>query len=147
MRNQAMAADPTQAEGAEAEAGRLSELGSRDAERPTDAHLGVAGGGDPDPLLGTADPPGGPIDGAPGVPGAAGAADAPPPPRPAAPPRAAEEHHPGPAPETDPPWRAPDESWTFVAGSNGSPPEVVWDRPADDGDLRPPAEEPEDGRL
>ena len=144
MRNQAMAADPTQAEGAEAEAGRLSELGSRDAERPTDAHLGVAGGGDPDPLPETADPPGGPIADAPGVPGGP---SAPPPPRPATPPHAADEHHPPPAPETEPPWRAPDESWTFVAGSNGSPPEVVWDPPADDGDLRPPAQEPEDGRL
>ena len=42
----------------------------------------------------------------------------------------------------EPLWRAPDDSWTFVAGSRGIPPEVVWDD-----DPLPPVQPPEDGRL
>jgi len=153
MRNQAMAADPGPTGGAEAEAGRLSDLGSRDADSPTDSHLGVAGGGDPDPLLGTADPPGGPIAGGPGAPGASAPPAAPPPPAPPPPspgaPPPPDHHSPTSAQgthESEPLWRAPDDSWTFVSGSHGSPPEIVWHASEHDDPL-PPAPEHEDGRL
>jgi hypothetical protein len=162
MRNEAMAADPLQNGGAEAEAGRLSDLGSREGAGPTDVLDGVTESSDPDPLRGTADPPGDQIDEAPGVSAPVTAAAA----RRAAgapmahSPEAGSEHpdtlspgpspspspSPPPSPEPEPPWRAPDESWTFVPGSQGSPPEVVWE-PSEDDDLRPPAQEPEEGRL
>jgi hypothetical protein len=167
MRNQAMAAEPPQAQGAEAEAGRLADLGREnypDPDRETDALAGVALGGDPDPLLGTADPPDGQIAATSGVPapagppGAPGAPDAPGAPGAAGitPDRAesGSEYHqtsraePGPSPSpddspaTEPPWRAPDDSWTFVAGSHGLPPQLVWDD-----DPGPPAQDPEGGHL
>ena len=153
MRNQATAADAMQDGGAEAEAARLSAFGrdgSRDAGSPTDPFSGVADIGDPDPLLGTADPPGGPIPDASGAsaagdaPGAAEAPEAVAEPR--APEAVAATSETTPSPEVEPPWRAPDDSWTFVPGALGSPPEIVWDRGEDD-DPRPPAQEPEDGRL
>jgi len=194
MRNEAMAADPTP--GADAEAGRLSDLGragSRDTDSDPDALSGVTGGGDLDPLRGTANPPEGQSGTAPGAaataapgtaattapgtaattaPGAAGAtapraagATAPaasgPAPWPGATPDPPESgsagHEDGPAgpgrsptsarsPATDPPWRAPGGALTFVVGSHGSPPEVLWEG-AEDDDPRPPAQEPEDGRL
>ena len=147
MRKQAMAADPTQAQGAEAEAGRLSDLGgegSRESDSATDPVSGVTVGGDPAPLRGTAGPPGGPPAGTP--PPAAISPD---------PPENGSEHHqtsraePGPSPSAEPapPWQAPDESWTFMTGSPGSPSKVVWNSPAEDDDPRPPAQEPQDGRL
>jgi hypothetical protein len=151
MRNEAMAADPTQAQGAEAEASRLGDL---DADGSPGVVEGVTLGGGPEPLQGS-DSPGGPR---PDAPGAAASPVAPL----TAPPQAAPEHHdtadpdassrpyrerePEPDRGPEPPWRAPDESWTFVAGSHGTPPEIVWDDP-EDHRPSPPAQEPEDGRL
>jgi hypothetical protein len=34
-----------------------------------------------------------------------------------------------------------------MTGSPGSPSKVVWNSPAEDDDPRPPAQEPQDGRL
>jgi hypothetical protein len=141
MRTEATATDPAQDHGAEAEAGRLSDL-ARPSGRPI---LGVTGGGAPEPHPGTAGPPGGQIDGAPGAPPPAAPATPPPatpppatppaaapatPPAatPAAPPPDPREDVPEPEPaQPEPPWRAPDESWTFVAGSPGTPPAIHWD--------------------
>jgi len=133
MRSQAMSADPSPAAGAE-----LSDLR---APSQTDADLGVTGTTDPDPLRGTADPPAAPA--APGAPTTTedgsqnqdiGVAEPQPP--------STSAYHPDP----DAPWRAPDESWRFVLGSAGTPPEIVWDTPAVD-EPPTPAAEPEDGRL
>ena len=175
MRRQATAP----AQGADAEAARLSELGdadSREHDSATDGFLGVAGGGDPDPLRGTADPPGGQVAGAPAAPEAAPSPAAPPAsgatpasgawPAPDAPSALGPPPDPSPnSPETgaepdriDPAERGPRPPFQGFEGA-----EAYWQKskdwptlslgpgagapPGEDDDPRPPTQAPEDGRL
>jgi hypothetical protein len=151
MHSQAMAADPTPAQGADAEAARLSELGEADSREPAgppDGVEGVAVGSSPDPLQGTADPPGGPAAGAPGEPGPAGSSGMTP--HPPAPPEPPER---GPSPPfrgfedgEESAWRHDRDMPTLSLGPDqGAPPPD--EPPPDDDDPRPPAQEPEGGRL
>jgi hypothetical protein len=154
MRRMAMAADPAP-EGADAEAARLADLdsepGSREDGSPMDGVEGVAGGENPDPLRGTAGPPGGPIAEAPVAPDAPDAPDAPGSPDAAPPPPAPPETDTGrgPAPKFTG-FEGAEEMWQGQAhrpvrelGPDWRPPPPS---PTDD-DPRPPTQEPEDGRL
>jgi hypothetical protein len=165
MRNAATNHDSGPSEGAEAEAGRMAAMG---AERTSDGVEGVDGGSTPDPLLGTARPPDGPNKPtAPGDPTAAGAPTSPAnpgaphdpttPTNPTAPqPVPAEDapdlHPPsgterGPSPNFHgfegerPIWQ--DKSATHTLSYESG----EWSPTAEDDDPRPPAQEPEDGRL
>ncbi len=157
MRRHATATDPTSGEGADAEAAGLADVerdpGSRETDSPMDGVQGVAAGDDPDPVRGTAGPPGGPMPPAGATPGPA---DESAPPVPPVPPTPSPESgaglqdtgdvERGPAPrfhsvEGGEAFWQDDSGSPFVLGRDDLPP------PPDDDDPRPPAQEPEDGRL
>ncbi|HWF73142.1 MAG TPA: hypothetical protein VG186_07345 [Solirubrobacteraceae bacterium] len=154
MRRLAMAADPAP-EGADAETARLADLdrepGSREPERAADGVHGVTLGGDLDPLRGTAGPPGGQMAGAPEDPGPGRAPEAPgtQPPGAAADQPSPPERGPAPTFESfqggEAFWDDPDAR--LVLGDDAGPAPDHDPPPPETDDGRPPAQDPEDGRL
>jgi hypothetical protein len=156
MRRHAMAADPAPAED-----------GSREAESPPDGVEGVTAGEDPDPLGGTADPPGGQTPAGPGptgTPAGPGPTGTPAEPGPTGTPAAAPEGGPGPSDRGPSPpyqglpgaedfYQGKHEPPPLILGRDGMPPRPADDEPeapagaADGDDPLPPSQDPEDGRL
>ncbi|HEY5317251.1 MAG TPA: hypothetical protein VIJ20_04680 [Solirubrobacteraceae bacterium] len=152
MRDQATSTGPTSGQGAEAEAARMtdlgSETGSRETASTTDGDQGVTGGESTDPLRGTAGAPGGQMAGAPGEAGAPGAPGAPPDPA-----QGGAEHQQASGAELGPSPRFEGfEGAEALYQHPANPP--MWTGPPDqsppppeDDDARPPTQDPEDGRL